>query len=109
MNRKFSIYYRLLKYATVLLLFIVPLGLSGQNKPPNKKQSLKKRQKELRKKKEEQKKEEEDVAEYLREKHLENQSKKVRKRMKKSRRKAKRINKNRKQFFLIRWFKKWQR
>ena len=102
---KLGLLNRLLKLIFVFVLFGLPLTINAQNKPP-KQQSLKKRMKDLEKKEKEKDKEDEDVAEYLREKHLENQTKKVRKRMKKSRKKAKRNNNNRKEFFLIRWFRK---
>ncbi len=102
---KLGLVNRLLKLIFVFVLFGLPLAINAQNKPP-KQQSLKKRMKELEKKEKDKENEEEDVAEYLREKHLENQTKEVRKRMKKSRKKARRNNRNRKEFFLIRWFRK---
>ena len=52
--------------------------------------------KNLEAKKEEQEKEEQDASIYLKEKHQENQSKGVQKRMKASLKKAERLNRNRK-------------
>lgn len=60
-------------------------------------------------KKEQQQKEENDVVQYLREKHIENQTKEVQKRMKKSRKKAERNNKNRKPIFGKLWRNRLQR
>jgi len=62
--------------------------------------------KELEAKKTKQEKEENDVVEYLKEKHLKNQTKAVQKRMKKSRKKAEKHNKNRKPIFGKLWKRK---
>lgn len=64
---------------------------------------MKKRTKELQKKKKEQKKEDVDVSEELRQRHIKNQNKAIRKRMKKNKRRSKRINNNKKEFFLVKW------
>jgi DNA-binding transcriptional regulator GbsR (MarR family) len=61
--------------------------------------SHKKRLKELAKKKEEQKKADEKNMEMLKERHLDNQTKEVKKRMKKSQKKAVNYNENKKGFF----------
>lgn len=62
--------------------------------------------KSLEEKKQEQQKEETDVTEYLRQKHIDNQTKEVQKRMKKSRKKAEKHNKNKRPLFKKSWFRK---
>jgi hypothetical protein len=86
---------RLINLVFFILLIALPFTSQSQNKPP-KQESLRKRMKSLEAKKEEQDKEEYDVSIYLKEKHQENQSKGVQKRMKASRKKAERLNRNRK-------------
>lgn len=79
--------------------------LQAQSKPQTTRK-MKKRTKELQKKKKEQNKEEVDVSEQLRIQHEKNQSKAVRKRMKRNKKRAKRINNNKGEFFLGKWWRK---
>lgn len=88
-----------------LLLFSPSIKSYSQDKPQTTRK-MKKRIKDLKKKKKQQDEETVDVSEKLRERHRENQNKATKKRMKKNKKKAKRINQNKRELFLNRWWRK---
>lgn len=92
----------------IFLIFLI-LGsfkpVFSQDKPQTSRK-MKKRTKELKKKKQKKDEETVDVSEELREQHRKNQNKAVKKRMKKNQKRAKRINQNKREFFLSRWWRK---
>ena len=87
---------------TILSLFFVLLftGIYAQEEP----RSVKKRKEQLEKQEDTKKKMAEEAHQEGIEKHMKIQTKETRKRMKKNKKKSKRINNNRQEFFLKRWF-----
>jgi len=86
----------------LFLGFSLPLNSLAQNS----KGQLKKRSKNADKRKDQQIKEDAQYAEYSKEIHMSHQTKEVRKRMKKNKKRARRQNHNKREFFLVRFFKK---
>ena len=86
-----------------LFLSVLPKTTVAQSRKVDK--TLEKRQAQLQKQDELKKQKSEEAMEARRQKHIDIQTKAVQKRMKKSKRRSKRINDNRKEFFLSRWFR----
>lgn len=84
-----------------LICFSFPSGSIAQQS----KAKMEKRSKNAEKRRHQLAAEDEKFAEYSREMHQSNQSKDVQKRMKRNRRKARRHNKNKREFFLVRFYK----
>jgi ABC-type transport system involved in cytochrome bd biosynthesis fused ATPase/permease subunit len=96
---------KLVVASIVALLFcVLPKSLIAQSKKVDR--TIEKREAQLKKQDEIKKQQSEEAMEARRQKHLDIQTKKVRKRMKKNKKKSKRINDNRREFFLTRWFRK---
>ncbi len=85
-----------------LILSVLPKTSAAQSRQVNK--TVANRQAQLHKQDELKKQKSEEAMESRRQKHIDIQTKAVQKRMKKSKKKSKRINDNRKEFFLSRWF-----
>lgn len=83
---------------------VLPKNAIGQSKKVDR--TIEKRETQLQKQEEIKKQQSEEAMEARRQKHLDIQTRKVRKRMKKNKKKSKRINDNRREFFLTRWFRK---
>ena len=89
---------------TFVLLCVLPQNSFAQSKKVDR--TVEKRQEQLKKQEEIKKEKSAEQMEARRQKHIDIQTKEVQKRMKRSKRKSKRINDNRKESFLSRWFRK---
>jgi len=87
-----------------IILSIISKDSFAQQKIESKRK-IKLKNKKIEKKREKDRAAELNISEDLRQQHLSNQNKKVRKRMKKNKKRAKRYNDNKQKFFLARWFK----
>ncbi len=88
----------------VLFMCVFPKNTIGQSKKVDR--TIERREAQLQKQEDIKKQQSEEAMEARRQKHLDIQTRKVRKRMKKNKKKSKRINDNRREFFLTRWFRK---
>lgn len=91
----------------IVFIFISVISMNVHAQSQRRVEKTVQRQKEkLEKDKQEKKKQNEKEMEAIKKAHFEMQTKDVQKRMKKNKRKSKRVNENKKQFFLKRWFSK---
>lgn len=90
----------LFRLIAVFGLLLIPLVNYGQDEP----RSVKKRKAQLEKQEKTKQKEAEKGKEAALDKHMRIQTKETQKRMKKNKKKSKRLNNNRKEFFIKRWF-----
>jgi len=97
----------LFKYIFVLSLFLVPTIALSQEAPKEKAPTTTKAQRKKAKEKwKEQRKLERDQKKTVKEHHKRLQTKETRKSMRKQKRKSERLRANKREFFLIRWFKR---
>ena len=89
---------------TFALIGVFPKISSAQAKKVEK--IVERRGAQLQKQEDLKKQKSEEVMQARRQKHIDIQTKEVQKRMKKSKKKSKRLNDNKKEFFLTRWFRK---
>lgn len=98
-----------LKYSIALLVFITTL-CQAQDKGPKPSKDVVKSKREIRKEErkesKERRKREKEERKAIKAYHKRLQTKQVYKRMKKSRKKATFYNEHKREFFLVRWFKK---
>jgi cell division protein YceG involved in septum cleavage len=87
-----------------VLMCVLPQTSAAQAKKVDR--TVEKRQEQLKKQEEIKKEKSVKQAEARRQKHIDIQTKEVQKRMKRSKKKSKRINDNRRESFLSRWFRK---
>lgn len=90
----------------LLTFFAGTISAQQAGAPPLNQGPVNKKQAKADKKKEEQKKKEEKAHQKALDRHLKIQTKDTRKRMKASKKKSKRLNENKREFFMVRWFKR---
>jgi hypothetical protein len=91
---------RFMRIIISVFFVLFSAGIFAQDEP----KSVSKRKEQLEKQDETKKKVADDAHQQALEKHMKIQTKETKKRMKKSQKKSKRINNNKNEFFLVRWF-----
>lgn len=100
---------KFLKYILFLLVLISSVEIVAQEAAPKKSESpatTRAKRKKAKQKWKEQRKIEMEQKKAVKQHHKRIQTKETRKRMKRERRKSDNLRKNKKEFFLIRWFRK---